>query len=129
MDINKNSIKLVGIIFIVFGILSTLSIIYYAIYGKLNINLAALMGIVGFGILKGRESSRRWGRFWCIFFVVISIVMVISAPFGNVTRPRYLSESTARILIFAIGILLGIIFYWCDTKLRGRWGRNNIKSE
>ncbi len=93
------SITIIGALFVIGGVLAACGIIYDLFNDHLNINFAVLMIPVGFGLLKGRSSSRRWARFWIGLFSLICAVLLICYPFFSD------SYSVA----------------WFDTELEGMW--------
>ena len=114
---NKNT-KFVGILFVIAGILAFISIIISAFYGKIYINFAVPMFIVGIGIINKRESSRKWGRFWSILIIILSLLCIPLTVFGTLHHPHVLSKPIAHILIIVICLLIASIFLWCDFQLR-----------
>lgn len=113
------SITLTGVLFIIGGFLAVCGIIYDLLHDHLNLNFAVLMMPVGFGLLKGRSSSRRWARFWIGLFSLVSAILLICYPFfGDSYSVSWFDtelEGTSR-HIMAIGmpivLLLGGVWMW-----------------
>lgn len=75
------SITVIGVIFIVAGCLAAIGIVYDLFNERMNFNFAVLMTPVGFGLLKGRLSSRGWAKFWIGLCSLVFGLLLVCYPF------------------------------------------------
>jgi divalent metal cation (Fe/Co/Zn/Cd) transporter len=64
-------VLLIALFFMLVGIDALTQAVLAALQHQVVIPLAAACLAVGIGMLKGRESSRRWGRIWAGAFLVL----------------------------------------------------------
>ena len=115
-------VLIIGLLFVIFGVLALWSIIEAATHSRINLNFGVLLLPVGVGLLRGRASSQWWARFWIILgyiVLVLLIGLVIAYPqnakfswFGSVIRG---SRSIPYALVFSA--LCGVGLYICHRLL------------
>lgn len=84
MSIPKR-ILILGILFILAGILAVWEVVSDLMNSHLNLNFAVFLLPVGIGLLKGKRSSRSWAKFWIILgYLLCGLLSVLAmvAP-GN----------------------------------------------
>lgn len=74
-------ITIIGILFVISGLWTGFEIVRDLFNDRLNLNFGVLMAPVGFGLMKGRSSSRGWARFWIILFSLVFGGLLIFYPF------------------------------------------------
>jgi len=111
------SITIIAAIFILLGSLSAFALIYGLFHDALNINFTILMIPVGFGLLKGRSSSRGWAKFWIGLFSICSAILLLLYPFiGDSMNVSWLGEEIFGYARLFIAVGFPIIFL-----LSSRW--------
>lgn len=75
------SVTLIGTVFIIAGCLSAAQMVYGLLHHAWNLNFAVLMAPVGFGLLKGRASSRLWAKLWIGLISLMFGLLLICYPF------------------------------------------------
>ena len=69
-------ILLIGLLFIICGVLAVWSIIEAGMRGGININFGVFLLPVGIGLLQGKASSQWWARFWIFLGYVLMAVII-----------------------------------------------------
>lgn len=118
------SITIIAVLFIISGIWAGLEILYGFFNDSININFALFMAPIGFGLLKGRASSRSWAKFWVGLGILMLSIMLILFPFmGNTLTVSWFGQpvnGSHRYLIalgLPIAFLLVNIWIWkCLTS-------------
>lgn len=90
-------VLIIGLLFVVVGVLAILSIIEAAMYSRINLNFGVFLLPVGIGLLRGRASSQWWAHFWIILGYIALFALVCLA----LAYPRNAKVS------------------WFDTHIRG----------
>ena len=111
------SITVIGAIFIIAGCLAGCGIIYDLFHSRLNFNFAVLMMPVGFGLLKGRSSSRGWAKFWIgLFSLVIGLLLVCYPFFGDSYSVTWFDQQLVgiprRVMAVGFPIVLLLLATW-----------------
>lgn len=115
-------VLIIGLLFMLFGVLSILSIIESAVKGGINLNFAVLLLPVGIGLLRGKSSSRFWAKFWIILGYIglaLMIGLVLVQP-GNAKASWFGSEihgGRAVPYVVLIGGLFGIGLVVCHRLI------------
>lgn len=79
----------IGWLFIIAGASAALSMVWGALHGRINLNLAVLMLPVGLGLHRGRASSITWARFWTGLGILgCSMVLLLYALVGDKMHVR-----------------------------------------
>jgi len=105
------SITVIGAIFIIAGCLAVCGIVYDLFHDHLNFNLAVLMVPVGFGLLRGRSSSRGWAKFWIGLFSLVSGMLLVCYPFfGDSYTVTWFDQQLVGISRHAMAIGFPIFF-------------------
>jgi hypothetical protein len=79
------SLKITALLFILIGILAIYTTINDLKSGTLTLNVFIFCLVVGIGLLRNRNSSKRWGRLWTWVFFVFGIFFVGSVVCGIAT--------------------------------------------
>jgi hypothetical protein len=74
-------ITIIGILFIISGLWTGFEIVRDLFGDRVNLNLGVLMAPVGFGLIRGRSSSRGWAKFWIGSFSLVLGGLLIFYPF------------------------------------------------
>jgi hypothetical protein len=78
------SITIIGIFFVIGGLMAGIDIIRGLFNDHLNLNFGVLWVPVGFGLMKGRSSSRGWAKWWIgLFSLVIGGLLAFYPFFGD----------------------------------------------
>lgn len=114
------SISVIGVIFILAGCLAAWEIVHDLFHDYLNLNFAVLMAPVGFGLLKGRPSSRSWAKFWIGLFSFVSGLLLVSYPFfGDSYSVVLFDKQVAGAMRHVVAVGLPFVFLlaggwmWC----------------
>lgn len=117
------SITIIAALFIVSGIWAGLEILYGFFSDHLNLNFAIFMAPIGFGLLKGRASSKDWAKFWVGLGILMLSILLILFPFMSDTltvdwfgQPVNGSHKYLIALVWPITFLLFNIWIWKCLK-------------
>jgi len=115
-------ILIIGILFCLAGVFAAWDIISGLTRSHLNLNFAVFSLPVGIGLLRGREKSRRWARFWIILgYIACGLLIVLSAlnP-GNAQATFFdksLSGPPALLVIYPMAVAAAGILYIINRLL------------
>ncbi len=73
-------VALIGLLFIAAGCLACLEMFANLMRSRLILNFGVLMLPVGFGLLRGRSSSRRWAKCWVGLMAFASAMILVIYP-------------------------------------------------
>jgi hypothetical protein len=113
-------ITIIGVIFIITGCLTAWDIIADLFRNRLNLNFGVLMAPVGFGLLRGRSSSRGWAKFWIgLFSIGCGLLLVCYPFFGDSYSVTWLGDEQllgfsryAMVIGFPTAFLICAWFMW-----------------
>jgi hypothetical protein len=100
----------IGWIYIVFGLLALLHVIWDLFQGKLVLNLAIFMIPVGFGLIGKKESSFRWAIAWSWIIILITSIVLITAIFSRI-------QVSDKVLVSLISIPWLCLFVYVNRRL------------
>lgn len=120
------SLKIVAFLYIVIGALSiTEMVLQLAVFDGMYVDIFGLLSIfIGFGLLRWRETWRRWAVGFCWLFFVTAFLMIAMSVW------HLASESTRDMKVrigpwegghggaIAVALLIGAFFYWQIRVLR-----------
>lgn len=116
------SITIIGVLYIVGGLLAIGDVISDLFRDHININFAVCLLFVGIGLLKLKESSRRWAIFWIVVGYMISALLFVgyfAFPNYSVKWDRAEVHGLLRPVIgLGIPMILGLLLVWMHTILR-----------
>lgn len=75
-------LRLVAIIFIIFGVFAAIEIVVSLLAGRLSINLCALQIPIGIGLLSLRYRSYKWAMIYLVFSLVMIPVACLLVVFS-----------------------------------------------
>lgn len=109
-------ITVIGAIFIIAGCLAACGIVYDLFHGRLNLNFAVLMTPVGFGLLRGRSSSRGWAKFWIgLFSLVFGLLLVCYPFFGDSYSVTWFDKQLVGVSRHAMAVGFPVFFLLIAT--------------
>ena len=115
-------ILVIGLLFVLLGVLAIWDIVEAAMHRRIDINFAAFCLPVGVGLLRGKASSQWWARFW--FFVgyvaVVALICLALASPQNVHASWFEHELDGRRAVpwaIGIGLALGLLLVFLHCLL------------
>jgi hypothetical protein len=124
-------ILIIAALFILIGVYSIIDVILSLLQGILDLNLCVCCLFVGIGMMRGRESSRIWGRIWSGFFVMMFLIGIILIAIHdpsmayNVRWVGNLGAVHDKFLAIAMSSLLLLVPLWIFFTLSVSKYRNN----
>jgi hypothetical protein len=111
------SITIIGILFVISGLWTGFEIVRDLFNDRINLNFGVLMAPVGFGLLKGKSSSRGWAKFWIGLFSLVLGGLLFFYPFyGDSYNVSFFGQPVTGILRDFVAIGLPVAFL-----LLARW--------
>jgi hypothetical protein len=100
----------IGWIYIVFGLLALMHVIWDLLQGRLFLNLVIFMIPVGFGLIGKKESSFRWAIAWSWIIILILSIGLIIALLSRM-------QTSDKVLMTILGIPWLILFICINRSL------------
>jgi len=116
------SITIIGVLYIIGGVLSIWDVISDLFRSHININFAVCLLFVGIGLLKLKDSSRGWAIFWIVLGYILSVVLFVGYfAFQNFSVKWNGAEVHGPLRpIIGLGtpVVLGLLLFWVHSILR-----------
>lgn len=121
------SITIIAVTFIVLGLLAAFDVFVSLMESRFRLNLCIFMFVVGIGLMKLKESSRKWAIFWCMVMAGLSVIGLVVALFGTAyfsVEGTVLGGAHGRIvaaaallLVAAVFVRMNIVLARSDTRI------------
>ncbi len=119
---------IVSALFILAGVWSVLEMLWGLVEGSFNLNIGFVFIPAGYGLMIGRDSSRRWARLWCGllgFGCLVGLVTMAINGSESVEAEGLVLGSTASVVswwLCGIGAIVGVYsFFRLRRTVYGDW--------
>lgn len=113
-------VLILGLLSCLLGVLAIGEMIYSLFHDRLSVNLVFFLLPTGIGLLRGKESSRRWAIFWCyfgyLFCGVLTVALIANPEKTYVNRGGQMVHGEGAIP-YLIAITTGLLFGTIVTHL------------
>jgi hypothetical protein len=103
-------LKITGLIFILIGLAACVMTVRDVMAGVLFINIFVLCLFVGIGLLRNKESSKRWGRLWTWVLFLIGIFFVGTVVSGMATIFNFTVKDGLIYCVLGLSVTIPLMF-------------------